>query len=301
MPQNLKTEWKIWGRSGDTVDGRKIPEEAIIQAAETYDPKIFCALVWPEHQRWANFGTVVEVKYAKNEEGGVDLLGRLTPNDFYIATNRAGQRLFTSMELTPDFRKTGKWYLTGLAATDNPASVATSEMRLSANNNTEVFKSQFIESNIFQQEEYEATEQGFINQLLQFFNKRFPEDESAMNNEQYTAITTQLSSIAKQLETFGSKIVVEKDVVTDNDSTSAITLESLASKITELSEQVKAFKATPEGEVVTDPDNTVSAEEFNKLSEEFKKLTEQFEAATKEQPGTDAGEQGGGINLSAVL
>lgn len=131
MPKNLKTDWLTIGRSGPTVDGREIKPEWLVDAAETYNPGIFAARIWPEHQRFIVLGSVTAVRTAANDEGGLDLQAVLSPNQFYLDSNELGQRLYTSMELTPDFRKTGRYYLTGLGATDQPASVATSEVRFS--------------------------------------------------------------------------------------------------------------------------------------------------------------------------
>lgn len=38
---------------------------------------------------------------------------------------RAGQKVYTSMEIRPNFSNTGKCYLIGLAVTDDPASLGT--------------------------------------------------------------------------------------------------------------------------------------------------------------------------------
>ncbi len=45
---------------------------------------------------------------------------------------KKGQKLFTSMEVSPKFADTGKAYLVGLAATDDPASLGTEMLTFSA-------------------------------------------------------------------------------------------------------------------------------------------------------------------------
>lgn len=127
----LRTDFKRIGRSGQTVDGRVIDPAWIDQMAETYNKELFTALIWPDHARWMNYGVVEELRATDNEEGGRDLWAVLSPNQSYLSDNRYGQRLFTSMEITFDFRKSGKAYLTGLGATDDPASVGTTEIRFS--------------------------------------------------------------------------------------------------------------------------------------------------------------------------
>jgi len=127
----LQTDWKCIGRSGSTVDGRVISPQVIEDMAASYDKELYTALIWPEHNRWFNMGQIVQLRSQANSEGGKDLYAIISPNDYYLAANSAGQKLFSSMEITLDFRKTGKAYLTGMGATDDPASVATSEIRLS--------------------------------------------------------------------------------------------------------------------------------------------------------------------------
>jgi hypothetical protein len=131
MPRNLRTDWLTIGRSGQTVDNREISPQDIKDMAETYNPDVYTALIWPEHFRYYNMGRVLELRAAANSEGGQDLQAILAPNEFYLNANSYDQKLFTSMEIQPDFRKSGKAYLIGLGATDSPASTGTSEVRFS--------------------------------------------------------------------------------------------------------------------------------------------------------------------------
>lgn len=92
MPSKLKSEWKRIGRSGKTIDGRIIEPEWVIEAAENYDKdEQYTALMWPEHERWYNMGTIERLKYEKNNEGGVDLYAEINPNQYYLDANKAGQ------------------------------------------------------------------------------------------------------------------------------------------------------------------------------------------------------------------
>jgi hypothetical protein len=99
--------------------------------AETYDPSVYTALIWPEHFRYFNMGRVLDLRAVGNSEGGQDLQAILSPNEYYLNANSYDQKLFTSMEIQADFRKTGKAYLIGLGATDSPASTGTTEVRFS--------------------------------------------------------------------------------------------------------------------------------------------------------------------------
>ena len=46
--------------------------------------------------------------------------------------NKASQKIYTSMEIQPNFANTGKSYLVGLAVTDDPASLGTEMLEFSA-------------------------------------------------------------------------------------------------------------------------------------------------------------------------
>ncbi|TPG61510.1 GPO family capsid scaffolding protein [Ewingella americana] len=128
----LMTNWICIATEGETVDKRFLTREMLIDAAETYNPDLYTALLWPEHERWAgNAGEVLEVEAGEDDAGLVKLYARLCPSTDLIYANRNGKLLFSSVELTPDgnFRGTGRHYLEGLGVTDEPASVGTTRMR----------------------------------------------------------------------------------------------------------------------------------------------------------------------------
>ncbi|MBS0851265.1 GPO family capsid scaffolding protein [Enterobacter sp. JGM127] len=134
---HLMTDWLCVATEGDTVDGRVLERQWLIDAAELYDAKLYAALIWPEHCKdYGNFGEVLEAMYQEGEDGKVRLYVRLRPNQFLLDANRYGQLLFFSVELTPDgnWRNTGRSYLEGLAVTDTPASVGTTRLRFSNRN-----------------------------------------------------------------------------------------------------------------------------------------------------------------------
>lgn len=130
----LSTDWLCIATEGDTVDGRFLKRQWLIDAAETYDPNLYGALIWPEHERgFGNLGEVLETMWLDDENGLAKLFGKIRPNSFLIEANQKGQLVYFSIELSDDedFRGSGRSYLTGLAATDFPASVGTTRMRFS--------------------------------------------------------------------------------------------------------------------------------------------------------------------------
>jgi hypothetical protein len=53
------------------------------------------------------------------------LFAEIKPLPSLVSLTGAGQKLFTSIEINPNFAGTGKAYLAGIAVTDNPASLGT--------------------------------------------------------------------------------------------------------------------------------------------------------------------------------
>ncbi|WP_260953671.1 GPO family capsid scaffolding protein [Serratia marcescens] len=130
----LMTNWICVCAEGDTVDGRDIKRQWIMDAAELYDPNLYTALLWPEHSRnYGNRGRVLAAMCQEGDDGIMRLYVQLCPNISLMQANAEGQLLFCSAEFTPDgnFRGTGKSYLEGLGVTDSPASVYTERMRFS--------------------------------------------------------------------------------------------------------------------------------------------------------------------------
>ncbi|UOA08598.1 GPO family capsid scaffolding protein [Methylobacter sp. S3L5C] len=281
MAKNLKTGWKIIGRSGATVDGRKIDPAQLEQAAKNYNKDLFTALVWPEHERWYNMGTVEELRTEKNTEGGMDLLAIIAPNDYYLSINKAEQKLFTSMELMPDFRKSGEVYLTGLAATDSPASTGTTEMRFSSINNKDALLSVFTEH----------TSQDIDDQPPGWFKKLFTEkfthpDETIMDKKALEALAAKFT----QLEDKISKLTPTQQ---PSEKTPAENYAALAEEVKALTIAFAALKA----DKPTEEDG-----KFTALSVELAELTLAFKAAVGSKEGTDPGEhQGDGTDLNSYL
>lgn len=132
---------------GATTDGRKIERQWLSDAAETYKPATYTARVNMEHVRGfspeAPFNAYGNVLALKTEEIDLDVGGKTEKRlalfaqvdalDPLVTLNRAGQKLFTSIEIAPNFANTGKAYLVGLAVTDSPASLGTEMLQFAAN------------------------------------------------------------------------------------------------------------------------------------------------------------------------
>lgn len=140
-----KTDWRVIGVSGETADGRTISYKELQEMADQYDPEIYGARINLEHMNFlfpdfaGGYGDVVELKaepWAKDETKTA-LLAKLNITESLQKLWDSGQKIYTSMEITPRFADTKKAYLTGLAITDTPASLGTTANYTAAKNKAE--------------------------------------------------------------------------------------------------------------------------------------------------------------------
>ncbi|MDU9024248.1 GPO family capsid scaffolding protein [Pseudomonas corrugata] len=177
MPRSLISYWKRVATSGPTVDGREILPQELRDCAETYDPALYTAVIWCEHERWSgSFGTVYALRLIEGTEdlepGQVALEAQLKPNDKLLRLNDAGEKLFSSVEILPNFRGRGKAYMTGMAVTDEPASTGTQELYFSNKTNRAAYYAASVELGSFHDNEPKG-ELGKLTALLTGFFKRF--------------------------------------------------------------------------------------------------------------------------------
>ncbi|HBX8125268.1 TPA: GPO family capsid scaffolding protein [Klebsiella pneumoniae] len=131
------------GVEGATTDGRTIERAWLEQMAASYNPQVYTALINLEHIKgytpdspFRRFGTVDKLEAEEIMDGPLKgkmaLYAWITPSADLVAYTRNLQKLFTSMEVNTSFADTGKAYLVGLAATDDPASLGTEMLQFSA-------------------------------------------------------------------------------------------------------------------------------------------------------------------------
>jgi hypothetical protein len=211
MPRSLVSLWKRVATSGTTADGREILPQELRDAAETYKPSKYTAVIWSEHERWmGSHGTVYAVRLVEEgedlEPGQIALEAQLKPNDKLLALNDQGEKLFTSIEITPNFANTGKAYLTGLAVTDSPASLGTQELYFSHKTSKAAYFAASVELGPLMDAEPKG-ELGKLTALVTSLFKRFgleeppatpkPQTESKPPMDEATA--TALTALVAQL------------------------------------------------------------------------------------------------------
>lgn len=220
-----QTGWVIAATEGATVDGRTITKQWIEDMAAQYSVDEYTAMIWPEHFRssWGpfegkNWGIVDEVK-ASTKDGKLRLYVKLTANDYLLAANQEGQKLFMSIEPNIDYKGTGKAYLSGIAVTDSPASTGTTRLKFSAGDNHhdhEYSQLEELQQSDFITEQATPTEQGLFAMLRNYFNKpnaaTDPTEEPPMDKPQFDALMgkfetfgTKLTELESKFETFGKK------------------------------------------------------------------------------------------------
>lgn len=213
----LTTDWVCIATAGNTVDGRLIDDKWLIDIADTYDVNVFTALIWPRHdtvenRKWSyNLGTVEAVKL-ETVDGEKKLFAKLSPNQFLIDANKAGQKMFTSIEVIEDFAGSGRDYLFGVAATDLPSSVGTTRLEFDIGggetNTLRTFSTK--EALTFSIQEKQQKEPFWT----RFFSQQSPvkKTEDTMEKEQFDQLMGKLTEndkrmtvIEETLQTFSQK------------------------------------------------------------------------------------------------
>lgn len=131
--------WHRIATEGATTDGRTISAEWLTQMANNFNPAKYGCRINLEHIKgvlpdspFKAYGDVTALKAEKDDDGKLALFAEIDPTDELKAMVQKRQKVYTSMEVDPDFADSGEAYLVGLAVTDTPASLGTSMLKFSA-------------------------------------------------------------------------------------------------------------------------------------------------------------------------
>ncbi|EGQ9163905.1 GPO family capsid scaffolding protein [Vibrio parahaemolyticus] len=292
------SDWNIVATEGATVDGRQISAAQIKEMGESYSPALYAALIWPEHSRshWNvfegnNWGEVPEVK-AEKRAGKLRLLAKITPNELLLSANKKGQKLYTSIEMHPDFQGTGRAYLIGLAVTDSPASTGTTRLKFSR----QAGETQEIETDSLEQ--IDLSEFYSVNPLAQAFatiasyfqsGGELPETPTEQPEPEETEVTEEQLKAALK-EQFG---VLKEDLKTELKNELK---QEFGQQIPETPEPEK----TPEGATVEQFSAAVNSA-LAPLMEKVSGLETKFNALSKEVPGQEPLGEGAAEDTSHFL
>lgn len=132
-------KWFRVATEGATTDGRNISRQWIEEMASTYSPSTYGARIWLEHMRglyadgpFRAYGDVLAVDAREYDDGKLGLYVQLDPTDDLVEMNKQRQKVYSSIEVDPEFADTGAAYLMGVAVTDSPASLGTEMLQFSA-------------------------------------------------------------------------------------------------------------------------------------------------------------------------
>lgn len=227
------SKWFRIGVEGDTCDGRVIDANDINQMAESFDQRVYGCRINLEHLKsyspdstFRRYGDVIGLKAETIDDdsalnGKRALFAQISPTDELVLMNKDRQKIYTSMEIRPNFANSGKAYLVGLAVTDDPASLGTEMLEFSAkakHNPLAARKSHpdnFFSAAVEVQLEFEdVAEPGvtLLNMVKSVFSRKQATDDARFNDvheavnavavhvqEQGETIEARFTSIEKQL------------------------------------------------------------------------------------------------------
>lgn len=148
--------------SGNTVDGREIQPQHLRDAAANYSQEVYGARVNIEHYLspypGSDFGAMGDVAALSTEDitegplaGRTALYAEIEPSDRMVQMTNKGEKVYSSIELHPQFALNGKAYIVGLAMTDTPASLGTERLKFTTQQRASVmaFNNQQAEPPMF--------------------------------------------------------------------------------------------------------------------------------------------------------
>ncbi|HAU5687334.1 capsid scaffolding protein [Citrobacter freundii] len=246
------------GVEGDTCDGRIISASDIQEMADTFDPRVYGCRINLEHIKsvfpdspFKRYGDVVELKAEKIEDdsalnGKLALFAKISPSDDLVAMNKALQKVYTSMEIAPNFSNSGKCYLVGLAVTDDPASLGTEYLEFCRNakhNPLNRFKANpenLISAATLAVLEFEDQPETVFTALTDkvkaIFSRKQVSDDARMNDV-HEAVT----AVSEHVQT---NLTAQDKRISDMETALATFKQELTGKVEETSKAFSALKTT---------------------------------------------------------
>ncbi|EAM2041282.1 GPO family capsid scaffolding protein [Salmonella enterica subsp. enterica] len=246
------------GVEGDTCDGRIISGNDIQEMADTFDPRVYGCRINLEHIKsvfpdspFKRYGDVVELKAEKIEDdsalnGKLALFAKISPSDDLVAMNKALQKVYTSMEIAPNFSNSGKCYLVGLAVTDDPASLGTEYLEFCRNakhNPLNRFKANpenLISAATLAELEFEDQPETVFTALTDkvkaIFSRKQVSDDARMNDV-HEAVT----AVSEHVQT---NLTAQDKRISDMETALATFKQELTGKVEKTSQAFSALKTT---------------------------------------------------------
>ncbi|MFB6324613.1 GPO family capsid scaffolding protein [Pantoea deleyi] len=200
---------------GATTDGRVISRDWISQMAKNYSPEMYGARINMEHIRgyaadstFRRFGDVTAVEAEEIGDGPLKgklaLFGWIDPTPELVELTKARQKIYTSIEVNPEFADTGEAYLVGLAVTDDPASLGTEILSFSATAKANPLASRkqdkdnlftAAEETVIEFEEVAEPSPSLLARISAMFSAKKKTD-----GEQFADVSAALTAVAEQVQ-----------------------------------------------------------------------------------------------------
>ncbi|RFU89017.1 MULTISPECIES: GPO family capsid scaffolding protein [Citrobacter] len=247
------------GVEGATTDGRKIERSWLTQMAANYDPSTYTATINMEHIKgytpdspFRRYGTVDKLEAEEITEGALAgkmaLYATITPTDDLVAMTAKLQKLFTSMEVNPEFADTGEAYLVGLAVTDDPASLGTEILQFSAGASRNPLASRKLspgnlfsaaEETLLEFEDVADPKPSLFAQLKERFAKKQTSDDARFSDvhEAVGLVAEEHQNLSTKVDKQATDIAGFSDLVTSLQEQLSATQDELATLRQELSIQ----------------------------------------------------------------
>ena len=264
-------------KAGPTIDGRHTDQQVIDDIADTYNPKLYAARINEDHWQWGEkLGSVLSV-----EKRGDELWAVIKPNSRLLGNVERDQFLHTSCEYIPDFAKTGKAYLTGLAMTDEPASLGTTQVHLSSDKGKD--------------QESLSSGATVSLEMLSGQSRAEPDEKTLLSKLVGLLSGNQTASLSKKADK-EEEVEMSKELealltkITEQNEANTTALSSLVDAVTKLSAGKEGASPTEEGtppDAITELSKTVET-----LSTQVTELTTKLSAVTDEEQRRLAGEGG---------
>ncbi len=255
-------------QAGTTVDGRVIEQKIIDEIAETYSTEVYTARINEEHYDWSiKYGSVLSVEKRDDK-----LFAVIKPNSYLLRAVEQGQLLHTSCEFYEKFADTDKAYLSGLALTDKPASLGTTQIHLSSKNDGKIqVSSNFtIKPEQLSQTppEAEESEASLLKKLIHWLKSE--KTAESLSTEQDTDIMSQETE------------ALLKQSVEQN--------QQLSQKLGQLIETLSAQSQPQEPESEPEPQTSPLEEKVEALSTQMESLVTQLSQLSDDQGRQLAGQ-----------
>lgn len=229
-------------QEGQTVDGRHLSADEILQMASAYNPTVYAGRINIEHilgyspnPPFNAYGDILAVD-AVQEDGKWCLYNTISALPNLVELNQSGQKLYPSIEFYRNFSDTGKAYQVGLAFTDTPASLGTEPLKFSHQHPNSLF-TQPTEG-IFMS----AEKPSLLTALAGLLSSNEPKATTPTVNLSASPTLMTTAPVANVTPTPVSQPITLNQNPNQNDDTMAKALTVIVMSMTELSDKFSALE-----------------------------------------------------------